>query len=515
MVAKMKTNIFVIVSFLISFMFTSCEKEWDDERVKEPVDNEKPGNASDIPEGYFEAVFSTGAPETRVAVTGQDARVRHLRYLIYKSTGEFVKEKIVLAVTNTPQQWPMAAVKDTLPKGNYVAIFLANVEKTLFPFQIAGGGQGTAEVLANYQGQMSDARILLPSGQFSDTSEYYWANVSFSDQSPHPYILLQRIISLFNVHRNFVDAQTALNQLVNNIVTQLQYKNYIQTTVQGLLPGLIKAVIDRGNPIGNLVFDVVGGLDAAANTLAGALVVPVTNALYDLLLQNLVNQIGSALGGNADQAGAIARLGALLNPWQPATAHTAVVTLRNFPKTMDFGLNVKSYYDGDHNFQFDFPQTSIYNEKDVLIKGFHGLYDVRKIRITSGTLIGGLLVDDVVDGPLLLNGTFVNITDSVQANIPTNRRYKSNYSFLDLGLKSYTQQTDGPHTLSLSVKIGNIANIDNLLFGIPILGPLLNTTLNFVLSPVKNLTVTVPVNLPLLGVENLSLSGGWSTPTAY
>lgn len=511
----MKTIFFVIIGFVISFMFTSCEKEWDNEKVKEPVENETPGSSSGIPEGYFEAVFSSNTPETRAAVTGQDTRVRHLRYLIYKSTGEFVKEKIVLAVTSTPQQWPMAAVKDTLPEGNYIAIFLANVEKTLFPFQIVGGGQSTADVLTNYQGQMSDARILLPSGQFSDTSEYYWANIPFSDQSPHPYILLQRIISLFNVHRNFVDAQTALNQLVNNIVTQLQYKNYIQTTVQGLLPGLLKPVMDQGSILGNAIFTVVGGLDAAVNTIAGALVVPLTNALYDLLLQNLVNQIGSALTGNANQSGAIAGLGVLLNPWEPATAHTAIVTLRNFPKTMDFGLNVKSFYDGDHHFQFDFPQTSIYNEKDVLIRGFHGLYDVRKIRIASATLVGGLLVDDIVDGSLLLNGTFVNITDSVQANMPTNRRYKSNYSFVDLGLKSYTQQTDGPHKLSLSVKIGNIANIDNLLTGIPILGPLLNTTLNVILSPVKNVTVTVPVNLPLLGADNLSLSGGWSIPATY
>ena len=29
---------------------------------------------------------------------------------------------------------------------------------------------------------------------------------------------------------------------------------------------------------------------------------------------------------------------------------------------------------------------------------------------------------------------------------------------------------------------------------------------------IGNITVTVPVNLPLLGTDNLTLSGSWSTP---
>lgn len=90
-------------------------------------------------------------------------------------------------------------------------------------------------------------------------------------------------------------------------------------------------------------------------------------------------------------------------------------------------------------------------------------------------------------------------------------RYKADYSFVDLGLKSYTQQTDGNHSLTLSVKLGNIANIDGILGGIPLLGAILGT----VLTPIKNITVSVPVNLPLLGVDNLQLSGSWSAVTSY
>ena len=110
-----------------------------------------------------------------------------------------------------------------------------------------------------------------------------------------------------------------------------------------------------------------------------------------------------------------------------------------------------------------------------------------------------------------MNGVFVDITDPLSYTPGINRRYKADYSFLDLGLKSYTQQTDGNHSLTVSVQLGQIANIDGILGGIPILG----TILNLVLNPIKNITISTPLNLPLLGVDNLSLSGSWNVPVAY
>lgn len=513
-VTEMKSALLITIGSFFLFLFAGCEQEKYDLSDSQEVPEQKPSDgqtSGKIPEGYFEVTFSPGFTGTRAAVSGPDGRVRHLRYVVYKSTGEYVKEKIIVNPNDPTPSWPLAAVKDTLPKGSYNVVFLGNVEKTFFPY---GSPTSYSDVLLNYKGMMADARIALPLAQVQDNSEYYWANAAFSDANPQPYVLLQRIISLLNLHRNFVDGQTALNALVHNIVTQINYKNYIQTTVNGLLPGLLRGVMDLGL-VGNVVYNVVGGLDNAVNAFAAVLVVPITNALYDLLLQNLVNQIGSALEGNSSQSGAVARLGELLNPWGPATADAAIVTLRDFPKTVDFNLNVKDIYSGDHTFVYKFMTESVFNEKDVLIKGFSGVYNVRKIQVASPGLVGGLLIDQIIDGPLLLNGAFVNITDPLQATVATNYRYKSNYSFLDLGLKSYAQQTDGAHRLDLSVKIGNIANIDDVLEGVPILGPLLNTTLNVILLPIKNITVTVPVNLPLLGVDNLSLSGGWSTPTTY
>ena len=252
-------------------------------------------------------------------------------------------------------------------------------------------------------------------------------------------------------------------------------------------------------------------LDATVNAVADALLIPVTNALYDILLQQLVNQIGMALTGNTTQQGALSGLGVLLNPWVGDSARTAIVSINNFPKSVDLNNNVIDYYSGVNRFRFNFTGGTVYDEKDILIRGFHGSFDVRRISAIRDGLISGFLIENTIDGPLLLNGAFIDITDPVTANVETNRRYKADYSFLDLRLKSYTQQTDGNHSLTLNVKLGNIANIDGILGGIPLLGGILN----LVLAPIKNITISVPVNLPLLGVDNLSVSGSWSAVTSY
>lgn len=237
-----------------------------------------------LPEGYFEVCFRPGYEGmTRAAVSGTDARVRQLRYLVYNSAGNFVKEKILLKPSDPVPAWPLNVVRDTLPYGQYTAVFLGNTDKTQFPYPAAGGATQYADVLTNYTTLMTQARIVLPNAEFTDTSEYYWAKVSFSDAAPQPTVLLQRIIGMLNLHRNFVDAQAALNQLVNNIVTQINYKNTIQTTVNNLLPTAIKNALDLGI-LGNVLYKVIGGLDVAIDQTVKALTTPIVNALYDLLL---------------------------------------------------------------------------------------------------------------------------------------------------------------------------------------------------------------------------------------
>lgn len=508
----------IFAALLTSLLATGCGKDG----FIVPTGEETPGGSNEengstsgkpIPEGYFEVVFT--ADPTRAAVTGQDARIQDLRYLLFKSTGEFVSEKRIVTPASGTQTWPLATVRDTLPLGSYRAVFVGNGEKTLFPYATSSSPVNYNEVLTGYQSGYASGRIVLPNAEFGTNTEYYLANVIFSDTAANPYILLQRIIGMMNLHRNFVDAQTALNALVNNIVTQVGYRNIIRTQVANILPVLIKNKLDLG-ATGNLVYAILGGLDAVVNALVEALIEPVTDALYELLLEELVDQIGMALTGNTNQSGLLAFLGVLLNPWATSEADAAIVSINNFPKTVDFGLNVKDYFTGINKFKFKFTGSTVYDEKNILVKGFNGLFDIRKINVVKQGLVAGVIIDQTVDGPWLLNGTFVDINDPISYNVPANRRYKANYSFVDLGLKSYALQTDGPHSITLSVKLGDIPNLDGIIKGIPLLGPILNTTINtLIINPLRTITVTTPLNLPLLGVNNLTLSGGWSTPTAY
>lgn len=481
---------------------------------KPAVEDSRPENGNsylpspDVPEGYFVASFTGLLPETKAAVSGTDHRVQHIRYLVYKSTGEFVKSRVLHSPGTTPT-WPFATVRDTLKRGAYKAVFLGNVEKTLFPYATSGSGMAYDEVLENYTTTYGAARINLPNAEFKDSTEYYWAKVNFSDTIPNPPVLLQRIIGMMNVHRNFVDAQMALDSLVSNIVTQIGYKNILRTTARGLLVAPVKALL--GANVSGILLAPLGGLDAATNIVIGAIIEPVTDALYSLLLQQLVHQIGVALQANENQQGLLGVLGELLNPWEFGQAHTAIVDIKDFPQKIDFDLKVQEKYTGIHHFRYDFTSDAFFAQKCLHIKGFSGLFNIQKINVIKQGLVSGVVFDGVVDSGLLLDGAFIDVVDSLRYTPAVNRRYKADYSFADLGLKSYQQQTDGAHSLTLTLKLGDVANLNDALNKVPLLGPIIG----LILSPLKLIEIQVPVNLPLLGIENLELSGGWSTPVPY
>lgn len=487
---EMKSNILFVVGFCFLTFFTGCDKEMDEVVEKEVADAVPDEGTSNIPDGYFEVVFIPQTGTTRAAVSGADGRIRHLRYVVYKFTGEYVKEKVVLQPTDAIPSWPLNALKDTLPKGQYTAVFLGNVEKTLFPVPVSGGGTTYSDVLLNYQSNLADARIALPNAEFSDTSEYYWAKVDFSDtSSAQPTVLLQRIISVFKLHRNFVDAQAALDLLTDHILNSVDNDEY-RASIKTILTSAIDGV------------PLIGGSSAS---VVNALLSPVTAELRVVLKDLIVNQISIALTGNADQNGTLSKLGILLNPWSQNNAGAAIVTIRDFPKIIDFSLAVQSYYTGDQRFKYAlYSSGGAHNEKDVLIKGLNTTYDVRKINVVGSGLVTGVVVDQVID-TWLLTGMFVDINDPIQTVASANYRYKADYSFVDLRLKSYAEQ----NSFNISVKLANIANIDGILGGV------LGTLTSSLLSPIKKLTITVPVKLPLLDVSNMEVTGGWSEVTNY
>lgn len=514
----MKTYLYLFAFSLLLLSVYSCDKEELPQSIPGAEDivpgKENPG----IPEGHFIATFSASSGQdllSRANTAGQSNRIQYLRYILYKSTGEFVKEKIILRPSGIAPSWPLSQVRDTLPKDSYTAVFLGNTEKSLFPYTPQAGITAYSDVLINYTQTFSNARIVLPNAEMSDSTEYYMAKASFSDQAPSPTVTLQRIIGMLKIHRNFVDAKTGLNSLVNNISSALQYKNLVQNTVNSVLPARLKSVLDKGL-LNDVVYGLVGGLDSLVNTLTRSLTDTIVSTLYNQILKGLTNQIGAALNGDATEAGALSTLGVLLNPWSISTAQTAVVTIRNFPKSMDFNLTVKDYYTGNQQFRFNFPSTNIYDDKSIYIKGFSDAFHIQNVNVIKQGIVSGILIDQTIDNGLILNGTFIDIKDSLNDNRALNLRHKADYAFINLGLNSYAQQSDPDKKLTASIELSALPGLTDIVKGIPLLGPILNTITNLILTPIGKIVISITgINTPALGVTNLNLSGGWTPPVAY
>ena len=530
--ARILKTIRIVFGTWILFSLAGCDKDADS--VIGPGTYTPPSDTipSGIPEGEFVVNFtaSTFDMATRAPVSGTDARVRHIRYVIYKSTGEYVKEKVILLPSQGVPTWPFTAVRDTLPKGSYKAVFLGNIEKTQFPYATSSSSQNYADILTTYTSTYSAARISLPPVEYTDDTEYYWANVAFSDAAPNPAVLMQRIIGMLRLHRNFVDTNDALNKLVQNILTQVGYRNIIKNALLGTASNNSNGILAQAiRPILAVrLLGLAGLIDPLLNQLILDLADPIANALYDQLGQALLTQITLALAANATgNEGGLAYLGRILNPWAYGTE--SIVTIDNFPKAIDFDLAVKESFPVNQRFRYGLKTDTggTVNDRYVAIKGFNGSYNVKKIDILAKGLVAGLVIDQVIGSDYLLPGAFMDITDPVTATAPkSNLRYRADYSFVDLMLKSYVLQTDGAHSLTLSVKIGNIGNIDSILSGtiatvraLPGLGLILlsltDAIVSLIIGDIKGLTISVPVNLPLLGVENMKISGGWSTVASY
>ncbi len=507
----MKHTIYIALAALA---LAGCSKQYEtqipggDDLVRE-VDN--PAYGAPVPEGYFVATLSTKSfdPLTRAAISGPDSRIRHLRYLLYNDDSDmFVKERVLLTQATTPASWPLQAVRDTLPKGNYRAVFVGNTDPAQFAY---GNPLTTRPVITDYTGAYDDARITLPPTDFTDQSEYYWANVTFSDAHPDTTILLQRILGMENLHRNTVDAQRALDSLVKHIIAGIDFETIIATEVDLALPGGLTAKIQVLSGIVALLNTLgLGSVTNLVGNLVDDLAHPVTLFLYNQLLARLTDDVGNLLTGNTNHTNMIQALGILVNPWSTADAQTAIVTIDAFPRAIDFDLAVRSTYPNGTKFRYDFPAGSPYEQKNVIIRGFSGVYDIRRIDVIKQGLVKGLVIDQIAEG-LLLPGFFVDIDDPLTNTVATNIRYRADYSFVDLYLQSYDPVQDNAHKITLIVQLSQIANIDSILANAGVVGILVGG----LVTAIKSVSISVPVYLPLLDASNVTLSGSWSDVEDY
>lgn len=92
----MKRLLHLLTALLFVLPPCGCDEGDDLFHSPEPGSGTEPGSGAEgtIPDGCFEVVF-TAAP-TRAAVTGSDARIRDLHYLLFTAAGDFVKETRIL-----------------------------------------------------------------------------------------------------------------------------------------------------------------------------------------------------------------------------------------------------------------------------------------------------------------------------------------------------------------------------------------------------------------------------------
>lgn len=166
-----------------------------------------------VPDGYSLVVFpGQRGGSTRAAVSGNDNRITHLQYLIYKKgVGEsvytFYKREVVFN-QGGDKIWPYKAITTVVPNSagtEYKFVFLGNVDKSLFAGQ-------AEELLANYENDYDNARIVLPGVEFDGSNMYYMGKGEFSVSDAvsnliQKNVLLQRIVSRVDVTKEpFADA---------------------------------------------------------------------------------------------------------------------------------------------------------------------------------------------------------------------------------------------------------------------------------------------------------------------
>jgi hypothetical protein len=497
----------IIYLLAAGLLLAGCERGIDEVPTPDGGKNHtgQPAQGADVPEGWFVATFGASTRALTPTV-GEDSRVGHISYIVFdKATEDFVKRRVVTLPAG-PVTWPLnAPVRDTLPDGEYTVVFLGNA---------------TDGVAAQYEGGYDATRLRMPASGFGPASELYKGEVTISNLAPTGQIWLQRITSRVDLHRNSIDAQQALDTLVNNIFENLKADSLIAKQLDGVLRlPLTKAVTDNTGVIG-IALGLVGGVDAAVNLL----IPPIIDVILEPLVEEVVHQAGGLLTGNQDHAALIEYLGFLVNPWEFDEDGFAIVSINDFPGEVDLGLNVTGSYTGLNRFAMELAGTDdLAKQKSVFIRGFGnaGSWDIQEVNIVKGGLLPGLVVDEILDD-WLLPGGFVDIEDPVSVPSGANVRYMNNYSLVDIGLKDYTQ---GNVPLDLTLNVGSILNtlgVDAIVSGIPLLGPLLSLLVDLIdpiitdlLRLVLNLTAPFEINLPLLGIDNLSVEAGWGDNTRY
>ena len=469
-----------------SAYLASCSK---DSEVESIIDEVESGvGAEEQPEGYFTATFTSGlySPISRTQITGLSSRVQSLRYIIYKKdqngvyqyyTGKAENDKYLFGENGTisaPIDWPYTPFSVTLENGEYKVVFLGNMNEE----QFVNGEAQNAPIVTNYTGKYSDARINLPTvkgfyekavsddGEGKTSNFFYWDTVEVSTSNPNAEVLLQRIVSKFEMCKETLSSEdkesarvAILNSITDNVVEYLKSEQVITNLVGGEIRKITEGVFET----------------FYIDTLDEMLLTPIVNALANSLDETkliplVTEQIDGILKMNEEQN--LLDLNALLNPWGTA-ADYAIVEFNKFPKAVSFDNKAVEFFEASGN---DIPrfaytmscQTSDAGPKNYLrIYGLGGEWDIKRIDATDDkdALISGVLIDETVDG-WLLPGSLHDADANLKHTFGSNKPYNSVYSALALNVYP-KDKSDDPLEENLKIKIDlrRVLNIEQILNG--------------------------------------------------
>lgn len=549
---------------VVAITFTACDKEIYNENGMLPDGTTADGA---VPEGYFRATFfpeQGGDASTRLPLDNKLSKaIQSLICIIYKeesdgTTFSYVTEKSVFdykgkeATENGISDddakdylWPyQTKVEFVLPIGyNYRAVFVGNSAKELFYKQ-------DNPILSQYQTKYSDARLSMPDEgptAFNNYNMLHLCTVDFSEEdfaegATPPHVLMQRVVSSNIYGRKTIDVTNDLRDVVNNLVDDIMKNDKLLTSsVSTLLSSNLTSWLKNKIPLIKLAIDValiaLGGSEYLVSLLTTGLVGPLLDGLRQALLDELTNQLQSAIQGDTDVS--LLGLGYILAPWEHVDY--VEITYASLPQNIDFDrrCTLESKDAGPYKYElkdFSRPKPEVSDETEEFrtftVTTFCGEQEVSMITVNSNGILGGLF--DAVDGQLL-DGLLVNIQNTTPPLIypaESNRQYTTFYDLLNVKLNDVkvkvstpddplsSEDLEGmkPVKIDLNVVLG-VLSLENTLGSL--LGPLgeslgktVDDVLGFVEDVVRELIGGdngIKIYLPsLLDINNISVTGQWS-----
>ena len=473
-----------------SAYLASCSKDSEVENIIDEVEDvTTPGTEEE--DGYFIATLSSGLynPITRAAISGKSSRVQSLRYIIYKKdqNGKYQyfedplkqNDKYLFGESGkiedgTSVTWPYKPLSVKLSNGDYKFVFLGNMNEK----QFVKGETTNAPIVTNYKGTYTDARINLPTvkgfyekaitegSSDKESNFFYWDTVEVSTSNPNAEVLLQRIVSKFEMSRETLaseDGSTArkavLNSVSENLIDYLQTDQVLTELIQGELSEVTKPLFEQLH----------------INYLDKMLISPLLNAVANsidktMLSQALFSQIDGILKMNENEN--LLDLNALLNPWG-SNAEYAIVGFNKFTKAVNFDNQPVELYQSTQESVpcFAYPMTpgngEVGSKTYLEMYGLNGEWDIKRIDATDGThsLIAGQVIDQTVDG-WILPGCLHDADANLKYNFGANKPYYAVYSAAALNVYPIDPKQSNEQMGNLSITLDlNILNLKDILNG--------------------------------------------------